>query len=132
MIANRSMPRSTVIPELPYPDVIEATRWLCEVFGFTLRIGMGGHRAQLNVGEGAVVLKELPVSKRHESPDGVETHLIRGEAAHSVMVRVDNIDRLYEHARQRGASILSTPTDYPYGERQYTVQDLAGHQWTFS
>ena len=24
------------------------------------------------------------------------------------------------------------PTDFEYGERQYTVQDPAGHQWTFS
>ena len=24
------------------------------------------------------------------------------------------------------------PTDFPYGERQYTAQDPAGHQWTFS
>ena len=24
------------------------------------------------------------------------------------------------------------PTDFEYGERQYTAEDLAGHQWTFS
>jgi uncharacterized glyoxalase superfamily protein PhnB len=24
------------------------------------------------------------------------------------------------------------PTDFEYGERQYTAQDPAGHQWTFS
>ena len=24
------------------------------------------------------------------------------------------------------------PTDFEYGERQYSVEDLAGHQWTFS
>jgi len=24
------------------------------------------------------------------------------------------------------------PADYPYGERQYTAEDLAGHVWTFS
>ncbi len=24
------------------------------------------------------------------------------------------------------------PTDTPFGERQYTAEDLAGHQWTFS
>ncbi len=58
MLANRSMPRSTVIPELAYPDVGEAVDWLCDVFGFTVRVRMGNHRAQLNVGEGAVVLTE--------------------------------------------------------------------------
>ena len=24
------------------------------------------------------------------------------------------------------------PTDFEYGERQYTAEDLAGHQWTFT
>jgi uncharacterized glyoxalase superfamily protein PhnB len=24
------------------------------------------------------------------------------------------------------------PRNFIYGERQYTVEDLAGHQWTFS
>ena len=26
----------------------------------------------------------------------------------------------------------SEPADFPYGERQYTAEDPAGHQWTFS
>jgi len=36
-IANRSVPAATVIPELAYPDVLEATDWLCHVFGFRAR-----------------------------------------------------------------------------------------------
>jgi uncharacterized glyoxalase superfamily protein PhnB len=24
------------------------------------------------------------------------------------------------------------PTDMPFGERQYTAEDLEGHHWTFS
>lgn len=48
------------------------------------------------------------------------------------MVRVEDANRHYEHARQRGARILEPPTDQPYGERQYTAEDLAGHRWTFS
>ncbi len=52
MRANRSIPRSTVIPEFPYRDVGEAIDWLCRVFGFTLRLRIGSHRAQRNVGDG--------------------------------------------------------------------------------
>ena len=37
-----------------------------------------------------------------------------------------------ERARAHGAKILSEPADFPYGERQYTAEDPAGHQWTFS
>ncbi|HWZ97826.1 MAG TPA: VOC family protein [Candidatus Dormibacteraeota bacterium] len=117
MLANRSIPRCTVIPELVYPDVEKAVKWLCDTFGFTLRIGMGSHRAQLNVGDGAVVLME----PRDES-----------ESRGNVMVRVEDVHRHCEHARQRGARIVREPGDYPYGERQYNVEDLAGHVWTFS
>jgi len=117
MLTNRSVPRCTVIPELVYPDVQKAVQWLCDTFGFTLRIGMGSHRAQLNVGDGAVVLME---------PRG------GNESRGYVMVRVEDVRRHCEHSRQRGARIVREPADYPYGERQYNVEDLAGHIWTFT
>jgi len=117
MLTNRSVPRCTVIPELVYPDVQKAVKWLCDTFGFTLRIGMGSHRAQLNVGDGAVVLME---------PRG------GNESRGYVMVRVEDVHRHCEHSRQRGARIVREPADYPYGERQYNVEDLAGHIWTFT
>jgi len=118
MLANRSMPRCTVIPELAYPDIGEAIDWLCGAFGFTLRLRIADHRAQLNVGDGAVVLIEQRVASGHDS--------------HSVMVRVEDVGRHYEIASQRGAKVLRSPADYPYGERQYSVEDFAGHHWTFS
>ena len=31
-----------------------------------------------------------------------------------------------------GARILTEPTDWEYGERQYVAEDPAGHRWTFS
>ena len=118
MLANRSIPRCTVIPELAYPDIGEAIDWLCDAFGFTLRLRIANHRAQLNVGDGAVVLTEQRVAD--------------GRNSHSVMVRVENVDRHHERARQHGARVLLSPADYPYGERQYSVEDFAGHRWTFS
>jgi len=118
MLSNRSMPRSIVIPELAYPDIEAAIDWLCKAFGFTLRIRMGGHRAQLNVGDGgAVVLIEQDrnVSLRT-----------------AVMVRVDDVNAHCDRARRSGGKILQEPKDYPYGERQFTVEDFAGHHWSFS
>jgi hypothetical protein len=47
------------------------------------------------------------------------------------LVRVDNVDAHYERAKQRGARLLREPEDYPYGERQYSVEDFAGHRWKF-
>jgi len=117
MMSNRSIPNCTVIPELGYPDVGEAARWLCDAFGFTLRIRIANHRVQLNVGDGAVVVTESP-----------EPNVL----SHSVMVRVENVDEHHQRAIEHGARIVRPPTDYPFGERQYTAQDLVGRLWTFS
>ena len=120
--SNRSIPRATVIPVLSYPDVDQAAAWLCDAFGFSVRLRIGSHRVQLNVGDGAVIVGEM---RPHEVSGGLGL-------GHSVMVRVDDADAHYHRARTRGAKILREPTTHPYGERQYNAEDLAGHLWTFS
>ena len=119
MRANRSMPPSTVIPVLAYHDVGKAVEWLCDAFGFVERLRIGSHRAQLRIGDGAVAVTGGAGAGEVDSPD-------------SVMVRVDDVDAHHARASERGARILGPPTDYPYGERQYTAQDPGGHRWTFS
>ena len=113
---NRSMPPSTIIPELPYPNVRKAVDWLCSVFGFKERLQIKTHRAQLVFGDGSMVVTQ-----------GKDTN-----PSFSVMVRVEDADSHFKHAEKAGAKILNPPADYPYGERQYVVEDIGGHRWTFS
>ncbi|PBC20794.1 MULTISPECIES: VOC family protein [unclassified Mesorhizobium] len=120
---NRSMPANTVIPVLAYPDVEAASRWLCEAFGFELRLTIGNHRVHLGFGDGAVVVTTLKSGGSAPSP---------GDEEFSVMVRVEDVDAHHRRAMRRGAMALTAPTSYPYGERQYSCRDLAGHAWTFS
>lgn len=117
MLKNRSMPQSVIIPEIPYSDVLEAADWLCNNFGFTERLRIGNHRVQLQFSQGDIVITgpaPVPVPR------------------HSVMVRLINIDDHYTQTFHNGVKIVNPPVDYPYGERQYTALDLAGHHWTFS
>jgi uncharacterized glyoxalase superfamily protein PhnB len=121
---NRSIPRATVIPVLIYPDVREAVDWLCSAFGFVERVWIGeNHRAQLSFGEGGLIVGDVRFDRRPPR---------RGEVTHSVMVRVDDVDAHYELSRSRGATVIMEPTDFPFGERQYSAEDPAGHHWTFS
>jgi uncharacterized glyoxalase superfamily protein PhnB len=121
---NRSIPQSTVIPVLIYPDVRAAVAWLDAAFGFAERVRIGeNHRAQLRYGDGAVIVGDVRGERRAPRP---------GEVTHSVMVRVDDAHAHCERARAQGAHIVMEPTDFEYGERQYTAEDPAGHQWTFS
>jgi len=124
MKRNRSIPSSTVIPVLIYPDVREAVDWLSGAFGFEERIQIGeNHRSQLGFGDGAVIVGDVRGDRRPPRP---------GEVTHSVMVRVDDVDAHFTRTRNYGARIVTEPTNFEFGERQYTAQDPAGHQWTFS
>lgn len=116
MMINRSMPPGTVIPELPYPDIAAAVAWLQSAFGFTERLRIADHRSQISVGDGSVV------AVRARSPFG----------RCSVIVRVENVDEHYRRALRSGVPVSGPPDTFPYGERQYTARDPAGHSWTFS
>lgn len=120
MQSNRSMPAAQVIPELAYPDVNAAVQWLTRAFDFSVRLRIGSHRAQLEFGTGAVILRE---------GDAVGAE---ASASHSVMVRVEDVDAHHARAVRAGATVSGAPTTHPYGERQYAAQDLAGHWWVFS
>ena len=133
MLANRTMPAAPVIPILVYADVGEACDWLGRVFGLRERWRAGGHRAQLACGDCAIVIGETRRGAAGEPEAGMEFALPdEGRLSHSMMVRVEDVDQHYAHARDQGARILNTPKDFPYGERQYTAVDLGGHHWTFS
>ena len=122
MIENRSVPPASVIPELAYRDVNEASRWLCAAFGFTERLRIGNHRVQLVYGNGAVIAIELGEKAAPEAD----------RATHALLVRVEDADAHRDQAARAGAKILDEPADYPYGERQYNAEDVGGHRWTFS
>jgi uncharacterized glyoxalase superfamily protein PhnB len=119
MIENRSVPAATVIPVLAYEDVGEASDWLCAAFGFWERLRIGPHRAQLVFGDGAVILTQRHVSS------GSHT-------CHEIHVRVADVDSHCAQSQKHGARVLREPESYSFGERQYTVEDPGGHQWTFS
>ena len=121
MIANRSMPSSTVIPVLTCPDLEATIAWLGAAFGFTVRLRIANHRAQLNVGDGHIVLAA------QSTPDGATP-----PSRDTVMIRVDDVDALHRRAFAAGARVLQPPTDFPYGERQCSVADLTGRVWSFS
>jgi uncharacterized glyoxalase superfamily protein PhnB len=122
---NRSCPVSTVVPVLIYPDVREAVDWLAAAFGFFERVQIGeNHRAQLSFGHGDLIVGDVKGDERRPPQ--------AGEASHSVMVRVEDAKAHCERAREHGARIVMEPTDFEYGERQYTAEDMAGHHWTFS
>jgi uncharacterized glyoxalase superfamily protein PhnB len=125
MIENRSLPTATVIPVLVYPDVRAAVAWLTEAFGFVERVRIGDdHRAQMRVGESGGVIVADVRGEQHPPQPGRVTHVLK--------VRVADVDAAFERARSHGARVIGEPTEFEYGERECTVEDLAGHRWQFT
>ena len=109
---------------LVYPDVRAAVAWLTEVFGFveTIRIGED-HRAQMRIPpDGAMIVADTGAERRPPGPGGY---------AHVIKVRVNDVEAVHARARAHGARVVQEPVDRPYGERECTIEDLAGHRWEF-
>jgi len=127
MRENRSAPSATVVPILVYSDVGNAIVWLCNAFGFRERLraereGIVSH-AQLAVGEGAIMLGR----------EGGPFHSAQGQKVSAyVHVTVLDVEGHFQTAKKQGAKVIAPPSDMPFGERQYTVEDHEGHWWTFS
>ncbi|GAO42989.1 hypothetical protein [Flavihumibacter petaseus] len=116
---NATMPESSIIPVLSYPDIDLAITWLSAHFEFLERWRVGDHRAQLSFGNGAIAIsKGNGAGKEQQSM--------------SLMVRISNVQHHYERSVAAGLTILQKPVEFPYGEKQYTVLDIGGHVWTFS
>jgi uncharacterized glyoxalase superfamily protein PhnB len=122
---------------LVYEDVGEAIKWLCETFGFAerFRYGPAGRPAgaQLAVGDGSVFLISPRIG---QSPKWLDRAIFRApradEVTHTVCVHTEDVDGLYQRVKQRGARVFCGPETHPFGERQFTVQDIGGHRWTFT
>ena len=122
MKINRSVPPPTVVPVLVYPDVRAAVAFLTAAFGFVERTRIGAsHRAQMAVGDdGAVIVADVGANR--EAPN-------RGQVNHLIRVRVSGVDAAFARARDAGATVIESPVDRDYGERDCTLEDPAGHQW---
>ncbi len=128
---------------LYYRDAAKAIDWLCEAFGFTLRLkveGEGGRivHSELEYGEGLVMVgQEEPADAPARFGQRMLSPLSAGGNTQGLMLYVDDVDAHCANARAKGATIVSEPAVHDYGEdywadRSYGAQDFEGHVWWFS
>ena len=122
------MPRVT--PYLLYEDLPGALDWLAKAFGLREQGRQAGPdgkptHAEMTLGDDGLILMGCPESQ-YRNPK----HL--GQATQNLYIRVDDIDSHFERAVQAGAVVLERPTDQPYGDRRYGVEDPEGHRWYFA
>jgi uncharacterized glyoxalase superfamily protein PhnB len=122
-----------------YDDAAKAIDWLCNAFGFELRLKVQAdngsiQHSELTYGEGVVMVGQTSLADKpthRKSPRS-----IGGATTQSMMVYVDDSEAHCAQAREAGATIVSEPSTHDYGEeywsdRGYECADLEGHHWYF-
>ncbi len=123
---------------LYYDDAAWAIDWLCEAFGFELRLKVEGEgrrieHSELLFGDGLIMVGEAKVEKL---PYMRSPSQVAGGNTQNLMVYVDDVEAHCAHARARGAKIHMEPKTSDYGEdywvdRGYGCEDIGGHHWWF-
>jgi uncharacterized glyoxalase superfamily protein PhnB len=123
-----------------YQDAAAAIPWLCNAFGFEVRLkveGEGGRieHSELTYGEGLImVAQEDRQSARAWKRTFRSPKSWDGAATQNIMLFVDEVDAHCAQARAAGARIVEEPATHDYGadywtDRSYGALDLEGHLW---
>ncbi|MGI8659879.1 MAG: VOC family protein [Thermoleophilaceae bacterium] len=116
----------TIYPILRCRDPRAAMDWLERTLGF--------ERDAVHEGDdGSVAHAELSfrgATIMLGSAEGVDREA--GEIGASLTyIAVDEVDSVYERARDAGAEITMEPTDQDYGSRDFAVRDPERNVWSF-
>ncbi len=123
-----------------YQDAAAAIDWLCDAFGFAVRLRIEGENgriehSELTYGEGLLMVgQESPESDRPWKRDMQSPKSLKGASTQSIMFFVDDADAHCARARARGAVIVEEPQTHDYGaeywsDRSYGARDPEGHMW---
>jgi uncharacterized glyoxalase superfamily protein PhnB len=115
-----------MLSHLVYEDVAEAIEWLTRTFGFSehYRYGEPAQGAQMHLGNAWIMVRTARPGSATPAQTGISTQ--------SLTVFVEDVDGHFQRAKSAGAKIVEDLHETEYGERQYGVEDLAGHHWLFS
>ena len=122
-----------------YDDAAAAIDWLCNAFGFEVRLkveGEGGRieHSELTYGEGLIMVADA--AKSEKLPQVRSPRQVAGANTQNMMVYVDDVEAHCKRAREAGAKIVTEPKTTDYGEdywtdRGYECEDVGGHHWWF-
>lgn len=123
-----------------YRDAAAAIEWLCDAFGFEVRLKVVGENglvehSELVYGDGVVMISQERLGSGRRCKDSMRSpQSLAGANTQCLMFFVDDADAHCGHARSRGASIVEEPASHDYGEeywadRSYGALDPEGHLW---
>ena len=125
---------------LYYDDAAAAIDWLCDAFGFEVRLkveGDGGRieHSELVFGDGLIMVSGS--DKADKYPQVRSPGQVGGGNTQNLFMYVDDIEAHCARARAKGARVVVEPKVSDYGEdywsdKSYECVDVGGHHWWFS
>lgn len=122
-----------------YDDANTAIDWLCNAFGFEVRLKVDGENgvvehSELTFGEALMMVGDT--RRQKEKQRKMASPKTLGAGTQAIMLFVDDVEAHCERARKAGAKITMEPTVSDYGEeywadKTYEAVDLEGHYWWF-
>ncbi|MDW6020446.1 VOC family protein [Mesorhizobium sp. BAC0120] len=113
-----------------YRDAAKMIDWLCEAFGFTVRVRYGEgndvHHAELALGSSMIM-----IGHTRDDAYGRMVGAAGIPGGKSTYVAVDDADAAFARAKAAGAKILEEPVDRDYGSRDFICADPEGNVWSF-
>jgi uncharacterized glyoxalase superfamily protein PhnB len=119
---------ATFYPSLLYRAPAAAMEWLERTLGFERRTD---HRDESGVVQHAELSLGSAVVMLGTAGAGREPFRSLPAAGTLVYCATEDVDALYERARDAGADIAVELTDTDYGSRDFTVRDPEGNLWAF-
>jgi len=101
-------------------DVLRSVEHYCDILGFHTQFTYGEPTFYAGVERDDLVIHLQAASETKRQP---------GHGA--VYVFVTDVDALYQELQSRGARTLNEPKDYPYGMRDFNINDIDGNQLCF-
>lgn len=123
---------------LYYDDARKAIDWLCEAFGFQVKLVVEGdegriEHSELTFGEGLVMVGQ---PKPEKFPQAKSPSLVGGANTQNMMVYVDDVEAHCARAKAAGAVVTHEIETHDYGDdywadKGYECRDIGGHHWWF-
>lgn len=130
-----------------YRRPAEAIAWLCDAFGFEVRLKVEGEpgeivHSELMYGQAMIMVSgsAKPDAAAELGMDFKRAHAspldLGGRVNQSICLFVDDVDAHCAQARAHGATIHAEPATHDYGDdywsdRGYGANDCEGHAWWF-
>jgi PhnB protein len=130
-MATKPVPKGyrTVTPYLIVKGAADAIEFYKRAFGATEMLRMAdsqgrvGH-AEIKIGDSVIMLADEQPSMGYRGPRTL------GGSSVSILLYLEDVDRVFERAVKAGGRALRPVTDQFYGDRSGTLEDPFGHVWT--